>query len=304
VSPGNAPRGRARGLIHKSHPCAALSGRHAGWPVLSPGRCPGLICCAPSGQSAVVPPTGRLSGLWRPFGAGVEVSSPGAGERIMSERDAGQVQYTREAPRLVKGFRGRKWADPFPWPPGSQAYRHRASDYQHSSSANRSLGAGDSIWRQAPDRATTHVRGSAAGSGVRAPRNAIHPAAPDSIWRSSPDRAGAGMVASGPGGPHDSGKSIGGGWTGYPVGPLALWPAGTLALWPAGTLACQGRDKAPLARPLPACPAGETVRRLESVVRRPRGDPCRLVRQVKQFGGFLVQDQRTYCGTPAGSSGR
>ncbi len=40
----------------------------------------------------------------------------------------------------------------------------------------------------------------------------------------------------------------------------------------------------PVFRPLPACPAGEAVRRLE---KSPPSafDPCRLVRQVKQFAG-------------------
>ena len=39
--------------------------------------------------------------------------------------------------------------------------------------------------------------------------------------------------------------------------------------------------------PLPACPAGEAVGRLERLVHLVF-DPCRLVRQVKQLGGSLI----------------
>src|SRR5262245_56496143 len=39
-------------------------------------------------------------------------------------------------------------------------------------------------------------------------------------------------------------------------------------------------------RPLPACPAGEAVCQARSVSQTPIFDPCRLVRQVKQFAGL------------------
>ena len=43
--------------------------------------------------------------------------------------------------------------------------------------------------------------------------------------------------------------------------------------------------RAPPSRPLPAGPAGEGVRWLEFAGQQRPLDPCRLVRQVKEFGG-------------------
>src|SRR5438034_2291276 len=56
-------------------------------------------------------------------------------------------------------------------------------------------------------------------------------------------------------------------------------------------------------RPLPARPAAEAVRGLDAGRPNPRFDPCRLVRQVKQFGGYAAENSFTCRTSRQGSMG-
>src|SRR5262249_49660740 len=110
---------------------------------------------------------------------------------------------------------------------------------------------------------------------------------------------GPGRIGTNPHGPGTSGLAVlrgdpAGAWKGRRSAPLEN--RGGLARWP--PTVCSSSHPAPLGaqwegflwrnrcRPLPACPAGEGVRRLKGA--SPHSvfpDPCRLVRQVKEFRG-------------------